>query len=164
MSYAIRPAVPGDEKTLLTLIEGLARYARLAHELSGSAEALREHLFGARPAAEALLAEHDAGGAREAIGFALFFTHYSTFRTQPGLYLEDLFVVAEHRRRGVGRALLAEVIRTAEARGDGRLEWTVLQWNESAIAFYRQLGAEVLADYRVCRLSFGAVSRPSRSA
>jgi len=154
MSYSIRPAVPGDEATLFRLIQSLAAYARLSHEVSGTAEALREHLFGARPAAEALVAEHEADGAREAVGFALFFTNYSTFRTRPGLYLEDLFVVEAHRRHGVGRALLAEVIRTAEARGAGRLEWTVLQWNESAIAFYRGLGADVLPDYRVCRVSF----------
>jgi len=160
MSYMIRPAVPGDEGTVFALIEGLARYARLAHELSGSAEALREHLFGARPAAEALLAEDDAGGVKQAVGFALFFTNYSTFRTQPGIYLEDLFVVESHRRQGVGGALLAELIRTARARGAGRVEWNVLHWNERAIAFYRRLGAELLPDYRVCRISF---SRPSRS-
>ena len=155
MSYSIRPAVPGDEQTVFALIEGLARYARLAHELSGSAQALREHLFGVRPAAEALLAEHETDGVKQAVGFALYFTNYSTFRTRPGIYLEDLFVVDDHRRRGVGRALLAEVIRTAEARGAGRVEWTVLHWNESAIAFYRSLGAELLPDYRVCRMSFG---------
>jgi len=155
MSYSIRAAAPGDEHTVFGLIEALARYARLAHEVSGSVQALREHLFGARPAAEALLAEHETGGAKEAVGFALYFTNYSTFRTRPGIYLEDLFVVDAHRRRGVGRALFDEVIRVAEARGAGRLEWNVLQWNESAISFYRQLGAELLPDYRACRMSFG---------
>ena len=155
MSYSIRAAAPGDERTVFGLIEALARYARLAHEMTGSAEALRDHLFGARPAAEALLAEHETGGAKEAVGFALYFTNYSTFRTRPGIYLEDLFVVDAHRRRGVGRALFDQVIHVAEARGAGRLEWNVLQWNESAISFYRQLGAELLPDYRVCRISFG---------
>ena len=154
MAYSIRAAIPGDEQTLFGLIEGLARYARLAHEVTGNAAALREHLFGARPAAEALLAEQRTDGAAEAVGFALYFTNYSTFRTRPGIYLEDLFVVDAHRGRGVGRALLAEVMRVAEARGAGRIEWTVLQWNERAIAFYRSLGAELLPDYRVCRLSF----------
>ena len=154
MSYSIRPAVPGDEHTVFGLIEALARYARLAHEVSGDAEALRAHLFGPRPAAEALLAEHETSGTKEAVGFALYFTNYSTFRTRPGIYLEDLFVVDAHRRRGVGRALLAEVIRVAEARRAGRLEWNVLEWNANAIAFYRRLGAELLPDYRVCRLSF----------
>jgi GNAT superfamily N-acetyltransferase len=154
MSYSIRAAGPGDERTVFGLIEALARYARLSHEVSGSAEALRDHLFGARPAVEALLAEHEIGSAKEAVGFALYFNNYSTFRTRPGIYLEDLFVVDAHRRRGVGRALLAELIRIAEARGAGRLEWTVLQWNEDAIAFYRRLGAELQPDYRICRLSF----------
>jgi GNAT superfamily N-acetyltransferase len=154
MSYSIRAAVPGDERTVFALIQALAGYARLTHEVTGNAEALRDHLFGARPVAEALLAEHDTAGAKEAVGFALYFTNYSTFRTRPGIYLEDLFVVEGHRRRGVGRALLAEVIRVAGARGAGRLEWTVLQWNENAIDFYRRLGAELLPDYRVCRVSF----------
>jgi GNAT superfamily N-acetyltransferase len=164
MPYSIRAAVPGDEQTLFGLIEELARYARLAHEVTGNAAALREHLFGARPAAEALLAEEQTDGAVQPVGFALYFTNYSTFRTRPGIYLEDLFVVDAHRRRGVGRALLAEIIRIAEGRGAGRVEWNVLQWNERAIAFYRSLGAEVLPDYRVCRLSFADATRPSRSA
>jgi GNAT superfamily N-acetyltransferase len=152
MPYSIRTAAPGDELTLFGLIEALARYARLAHEVTGDAGALRDHLFGARPAAEALLAEERTDAGVEAVGFALYFTNYSTFRTRPGIYLEDLFVVDAHRRRGVGRALLGEVIRIAEGRGAGRVEWNVLQWNERAIAFYRSLGAEVLPDYRVCRL------------
>jgi len=154
MAFAIRPAVLGDEAALFGLIEGLAHYARLAHEVTGSAAALREHLFGPRATAEAVLAEHETDGVKQAIGFALYFPHFSTFRTQPGLYLEDLFVLESHRGHGVGRALLAEVRRIAEARGAGRLEWAVLQWNEKAIAFYRALGAEILPDYRVCRISF----------
>ena len=154
MAYSIRPAVPGDEEALFGLIQALAQYARLTHEVSGSAEALRGHLFGARPAAHALLAEHAAGGAVTPVGFALYFTNYSTFRTRPGVYLEDLFVIDSHRRQGVGRALLAEIIRIAEANGAGRVEWTVLQRNESAISFYRRFGAELQPDYRVCRLSF----------
>src|SRR5436190_2430875 len=98
MGFTIRPAVLGDEAALFGLIQGLARYARLAHEVTGSAAALREHLFGPRPTAEALLAEGEADvdGVRQAIGFALYFPHFSTFRTQPGLYLEDLFVVDSH--------------------------------------------------------------------
>jgi GNAT superfamily N-acetyltransferase len=154
MSYSIRPAVPGDEQILFGLIQALAQYARLTHEVSGSAAALRGHLFGPRPAAHALLAEHATGGTVTPVGFALYFNNYSTFRTRPGVYLEDLFVVESHRRQGVGRELLDELIRIAKAQGCGRLEWTVLQWNESAIAFYRRLGAELQRDYRVCRLSF----------
>lgn len=150
--FSIRAAVPGDEHALFHLVKELARYERLEREVTGSAEELRAHLFGesacGRPWAEALLAE--AGGV--AVGFALFFATYSTFRTRPGLYLEDLFVREEYRRRGVGRALLAAVNHVARARGAGRLEWTVLDWNVNAIAFYRSMGAEVLQDWRLCRV------------
>jgi GNAT superfamily N-acetyltransferase len=154
MAYTIRPAVLGDEDVLFGLIRALAAYERLADTMTGSTEALREHLFGARPVAEALLAEHADGQGVAAVGFALYFTNYSTFLTRPGVYLEDLFVVESHRRRGVGRALLAEVRRIAEARGAGRLEWTVLDWNERAIAFYRSVGADVMPDWRLCRVRF----------
>jgi GNAT superfamily N-acetyltransferase len=151
MAFSIRPAAPGDEQALFELIRGLARYEHLEHSVTGSAGALAAHLFGERPAAEALLAMSDAG--TQAIGFALFFTTYSTFLTRPGIYLEDLFVLESHRGRGAGRALLAEVKRIAQLRGAGRLEWSVLDWNAAAIAFYRRLGAEVLPDWRICRMS-----------
>ena len=154
MPYTIRPAVVGDERVLFGLIGALAAYERLAHAVTGNVESLRDHLFGARPAAEALLAETNGDQGGEAVGFALYFTNYSTFLTRPGIYLEDLFVVESHRRRGVGRALLTEVRRIAEARGAGRLEWTVLDWNERAIAFYRSVGADVLPDWRLCRVRF----------
>jgi GNAT superfamily N-acetyltransferase len=146
----IRRAVAGDEQKLFALIGELARYERLAREVTGDAATLAAHLFGDQPLAEALLAE-DGG---RAIGYALFFTTYSTFLTRPGLYLEDLFVLEGERRRGIGRALLTEVKRLAQERGAGRLEWTVLDWNESAIAFYRGFGAEVLPDWRLCRVRF----------
>jgi GNAT superfamily N-acetyltransferase len=147
----IRPAAPGDERALFDLIRGLARFERLDDTVTGSAEALREHLFGARPAAEALLAEVDG----VAVGFALFFSTYSTFLTKPGLWLEDLFVLESHRRRGIGLALLEELRRLAQARGCGRLEWSVLDWNANAIAFYERFGAKVHAEWRICRLTFG---------
>jgi GNAT superfamily N-acetyltransferase len=146
----IRPAAPGDERALFDLIRGLARFEKLDHLVTGSAEALREHLFGARPVAEAILAE-EAGAP---VGFALFFPTYSTFLTKPGLYLEDLFVLEAHRRRGIGRALLTEVKRIAEARGAGRLEWSVLDWNQNAIAFYETFGATILRNWRLCRIVF----------
>ena len=146
---SIRSAVPGDEHALFDLVKALARYERLEYAVTGSAEELGKHLFGDHSSAEALLAEDDVGIA---VGFALFFGTYSTFLTRPGIYLEDLFVLESHRRRGVGRALLSEVRRIAEARGAGRLEWTVLDWNESAIAFYRSFGADVLPDWRICRV------------
>jgi len=150
----IRPAVPGDEHRLFDLINALARYEKLEREVTGSAATLASHLFGDRPHAEALLAEQDG----RAIGYALYFTTYSTFLTRPGLYLEDLFVLQSERQRGVGRALLTEVKRIAEARGAGRLEWTVLDWNAGAIAFYRSFGADVLPDWRLCRMRFAGVA------
>ncbi|HEY2729028.1 MAG TPA: GNAT family N-acetyltransferase [Polyangia bacterium] len=146
----LRTAVPGDEHALFELIRALARFERLEHSVSGSAEALGRHLFGERPAAEAILAEEDGA----AVGFALFFTTYSTFLTRPGVYLEDLFVLESHRRRGVGAALLTEVKRLAEARGAGRLEWSVLDWNTGAIKFYERFGAAVLPEWRICRVTF----------
>jgi GNAT superfamily N-acetyltransferase len=146
----IRPAAPGDEAVLLSLIRALARFERLDHTVTGSAEALARDLFGDRPACEALLAED--GGV--AVGYALYFTTYSTFLTKPGLWLEDLFVLESHRRRGIGLALLTEVRRVAEARGCGRFEWSVLDWNTKAIALYERFGATVMPDWRICRVSF----------
>jgi len=148
LGWSIRAARPGDEGRLFELVNALARYERLAHAVTGSAEALGRHLFGERPLIEALLAEE----AGVALGYALFFSTYSTFLTQPGVYLEDLFVLETHRRRGIGRALLSEVKRVAAARGAGRLEWTVLDWNANAIAFYESFGARVLPDWRLCRV------------
>jgi len=118
--------------------------------VTGSPAALGGDLFGAHPAAEAILAEENG----TAVGFALFFTTYSTFLTKPGLWLEDLFVLEAHRHRGIGRALLTEVRRIAESRGAGRLEWSVLDWNSNAIAFYERFGAAVMRDWRICRVTF----------
>jgi GNAT superfamily N-acetyltransferase len=145
----IRPAAPGDEPALFALVQALARFERLEHTVTGSAEDLGRHLFGARPQAEAILAEVDGA----AVGYALFFTTYSTFLTKPGLWLEDLFVLEPHRRRGIGLALLEEVRRIAAARGAGRLEWSVLHWNDSAVAFYERFGATVMPDWRICRIT-----------
>ncbi|HEV3189759.1 MAG TPA: GNAT family N-acetyltransferase, partial [Polyangiaceae bacterium] len=118
----IRPATTEDVASLHALIGELARYERLEHEVTSTEEQLREHLFGARPYAEALVAEDDAS----VVGFALFFHNYSTFVGRPGLYLEDLFVRPEHRRKGHGRALFLAVARIAARRGCGRFEWSVL--------------------------------------
>ncbi|HVX93338.1 MAG TPA: GNAT family N-acetyltransferase [Polyangia bacterium] len=147
----IRPAKPGDEHALFELISALARFEHLEHQLSGSPAELARDLFGPRPAAEALLAEE--GG--RAVGYALFFTTYSTFLTRPGLWLEDLFVLESHRRRGIGKALLEETRRVAAERGAGRLEWSVLDWNANAITFYERFGATVMPDWRICRVTFG---------
>jgi hypothetical protein len=148
-TFTVREARAGDETTLFGLICALAEYEKLQHLVAGSAEELATHLFGPRPVAEALLAEE--GG--EAVGFALYFTNFSTFLTRPGIYLEDLFVKPAHRGRGIGRALLERLASIAVARGCGRVEWAVLDWNESAIGFYRRLGADVMPDWRLCRLT-----------
>jgi GNAT superfamily N-acetyltransferase len=145
----IEPATERDVPLILRLITGLAEYERLAHQVVATEDALRATLFGARPAAEVVIAY--AGD--EAAGFALWFHNYSTFLARPGLYLEDLFVRPEWRGKGIGRALLAHLARIAVARGCGRMEWSVLDWNESAIGFYRRLGAELLDDWRICRVT-----------
>lgn len=148
-SFAIRPATPADVPIIFQLIQALAAYEKLSHAVTGTEEALRQHLFGDRPYAEVLLAYTPA----EVIGYALFFTTYSTFLTRPGLWLEDLFVLPAYRRQGVGTALLKALARLASDRDYGRIEWSVLDWNTPAIQFYDRIGATVLPDWRICRLS-----------
>ncbi len=145
----LRSAQPADVPVLFRLIQALAQYENLSHAVTGNAEALKDHLFGSRPYAEAMIAEY----AGQAVGFVLFFTNYSTFLTQPGIYLEDIFVLPEYRGMGIGKALLTHLATLAVERGCGRLEWSVLDWNEPAIAFYRRIGASVLEDWRICRLT-----------
>ena len=146
--FSIRPARPEDAEMLVSLVRELAVYEKLEHEARATPDSFRTHLFGPRPCAEALLVE--LGGV--AVGFALFFLTFSTFRGQPGLYLEDLFVQPEYRGRGIGKALLATLARLAVARGCGRLEWSVLNWNEPALGFYRSLGARPMDDWTVYRI------------
>jgi GNAT superfamily N-acetyltransferase len=134
---------------LLELFHELARYERLEQEVRATEERLREGLFGARPAAEALIAERDGEG----IGYALFFTTFSTFLALPGIWLEDLFVRPPHRKTGVGRALLASVAARVCERGGGRLEWSALDWNELALGFYRGLGAQTMSEWITHRLT-----------
>jgi ribosomal protein S18 acetylase RimI-like enzyme len=155
----IRPARPEDIPTIADLIRQLARYERLEHEVVGRESDLREDLFGAHPRAEVRLAQDIAHAASPVVGFALFFHNYSTFLARPGIYLEDLYVLPEHRRRGWGRALLIDLARVAVERGCGRFEWSVLHWNEPAIAFYRSLGAEVMEAWRVMRVTGGALAK-----
>ena len=158
--FSIRPARPGDEVGIFALVQALAAYEQLTHAVSGSAERLAQDLFGPRPAAEALVVEARSAkpGEPSLVAFALFFGNYSTFLTRPGLYLEDIFVLPTQRRRGIGRALLKAVARTAYERRCGRLEWSVLDWNASAIAFYESLGASVLPEWRICRVSEGSLT------
>ena len=159
--FLIRPAAPGDERELLRLIGELAEYEKLAHMAVGTEPKLREALFGARPACEALVAQ--AGG--RAVGFALYFTTFSTFLCQPGLYLEDLFVEPAHRGAGIGKALLRRLAALAAERGCGRLEWRVLDWNAPSIRFYESLGASLLKEWVLVRMTepeFAALGRKAR--
>ncbi|NEQ68743.1 MAG: GNAT family N-acetyltransferase [Symploca sp. SIO2D2] len=147
--FIIRPSIPDDVPMLFELIKALAEYEQLSHTVTGDAQTLKQHLFGTRPYAEAIVAECQ----KQVIGFALFFSNYSTFLTQPGIYLEDLFVLPEFRGRGIGKALITSVAELAVERNCGRLEWSVLNWNEAAIAFYQNLGASILPDWRICRVT-----------
>ena len=145
----LRAATAADVPQVLAFIRALAEYERLLHAVVATEDGLRRALFGPRPYAEVVLA--DDGGTP--VGFALFFHTFSTFLGQPGIYLEDLFVVPEARDRGVGRALLAHLARLAEARDCGRVEWAVLDWNAPAIRFYESLGARPNAEWTVYRLT-----------
>jgi len=144
-----------DVPAILDLIRGLADYERLAHTVEATEERLRQTLFGDHPAAEALLAFEGP----ECVAFALFFPNYSTFLAKPGLYLEDIFVKPHARRRGIGQTLLHRLAAIARERDYGRMEWSVLDWNESAIAFYRKLGAEVMQEWRICRVTGTALTK-----
>lgn len=159
--FTIRAATAADVPLILTLIRELAEFERLAHEVVADEVQFSRQLFGERPAAEVLLAESATG---EAAGFALFFPNFSTFLGRPGIYLEDLFIRPAWRKRGIGRALLQRIAALAVERGCGRVEWAVLDWNENAIEFYQKLGARVMQDWRICRVSgegIGKLARPS---
>jgi GNAT superfamily N-acetyltransferase len=156
----IRLCRPDDVETLVELVRGLARYERLEPFMKATAEDFRTYLFGARPYAEALLAEQDGA----AVGFALYFPTFSTFRGRPGIWLEDLFVEPEYRGRGIGKALVASVARTAVAHGYRRLEWSVLNWNAPAIDFYRGLGASLQDEWSICRIADEPLEHLSRLA
>jgi len=149
MTLRIRPGELDDVPLIAELIRGLARYEKLEDEVVMTEEKLTDSLFGERRYAETLIAQDDG----EAVGFALFFHNFSTFLAQPGIYLEDLFVVPEQRGRGVGRALLERLAQVAVDRGCGRLEWAVLDWNKDAIKFYERLGAKPNSEWTVYRLT-----------
>lgn len=155
MTPLIRAATAADVPLILQFIRELADYERLAEAVTADEAALRETLFGERPAAGCLLAYADGIPA----GFAVYFTNYSTFLARPGLYLEDLFVRPAWRGQGIGKTLLLQLARLAHDRGCGRMEWTVLDWNEPAIAFYESLGAKRLTDWTICRLDRAALAR-----
>ncbi|HET7758143.1 MAG TPA: GNAT family N-acetyltransferase [Steroidobacteraceae bacterium] len=157
-AVTIRAATEADVPLTLAFIRELAVYERLEHEVVAREADLRSALFGARPFAEVAL------GCLEAVpvGFALYFHNFSTFRGKPGIYLEDLFVRPEARGHGVGRLLLSHLAHLALERGCARLDWAVLDWNEPAIGFYRGLGAVLLDDWRICRLTDTALERLAR--
>ncbi len=160
MPLRIEPARPRDTAVLHALVRALSEYERLTHLVVGTEVQLREELFGARPVVEAVLGWED----ERPVAFALYFHNFSTFLTRRGLYLEDLFVVPEARGRGYGKALMRHVARVAVERGCGRFEWAVLDWNQPSIDFYKSLGAEVLPDWRICRLTgdaLGALGAPN---
>jgi GNAT superfamily N-acetyltransferase len=154
----LRPATPADCAAIVGLIRELAVFEKLEHLVVVTPESLQPHLFGARPAAEAVVGEVDG----TVVAFALFFTNFSTFLGQPGLYLEDLYVQPAHRGTGLGKALLRHLGALAVERGCGRFEWSVLDWNENAIRFYQQMGATVMPDWRICRVTGTALQAFAR--
>lgn len=146
--FVVNTTVPADVPEILAMIRGLAEYEKLSEICVASEADLAEALFGARPAAEALIARAEG----QAAGFALFFHNFSTFLGRRGLWLEDLFVRPEYRRQGCAQALLRALAAIAVERRCGRFEWAVLDWNVRAIDFYRALGATVLPDWRIVRI------------
>ena len=153
--FLIRAAGERDVPELLRLIKALAEYEKLADQAVGTAPMLHAALFGERPVCEALIAER--GG--RAVGFALYFSTFSTFLCKPGLYLEDLFVEPEHRGAGIGKALLKRLAALVVERGGGRFEWRVLDWNEPSIRFYESLGAVLMREWLLARLTGPSLER-----
>ncbi len=153
-SLTIRPAAPADVSLILSFIRELAEFEKLAHEVVGSEAELTRWLFGEQPVARVLIAECEG----EPAGFALFFLNFSTFLARPGIFLEDLYVRPAVRGRGIGKALLKELVRTAAREGYGRVEWAVLDWNTPAIEFYCSLGAKPMTDWTIFRLNSAAIN------
>ncbi len=149
----IRAATRADVGAIVGLIRELADFEHLSHRVKVTPQRLEPHLFGQRPVAEAVVVEVQG----TVVAFALFFTNFSTFLGQPGLYLEDLYVQPAHRRSGIGRALLKHLAGLAVQRDYGRFEWSVLDWNQDAIAFYEQMGATLMTDWRICRVTEDAL-------
>ena len=154
-AFQIRPAHPEDVPVILQLIRDLATYERAPNEVTATEEQLVDVLFSERPVAEVLLVFE----GKSPVGFAVYFYNFSTWLGRPGLYLEDLFVKPEKRGKGYGRALLVELAKIARDRGCGRMEWAVLDWNESAIKFYRALGAKPMDEWTVFRLTRDEIAK-----
>jgi GNAT superfamily N-acetyltransferase len=156
----IRPATSEDVPVILELVRGLADYERLSHLVSATEDGVRDALFGEHPGAEVVLAFE----GETVVGFAVYFHNFSTFLGCKGLWLEDLFVKPQHRRRGYGKALLLHVARIAHQRGCGRFEWAALDWNTPAWEFYRALGAVPLEDWTMFRVTGETLEKLARSA
>ena len=156
--HTLRPATPADLAAIVGLIHELAAFEALTHLVVVTPESLAPHLFGERPAAEAVVGEVDG----VVTAFALYFTNFSTFLGRPGLYLEDLYVQPAHRGMGLGKALLQHLATLAVSRGCGRFEWSVLDWNQRAIDFYQKMGATVMPDWRICRVTGDALTAMAR--
>ena len=166
MNFRIAPARPQDALIILDLVRQLAAYEKLSHLVVATEDAVRNELFGPRPVIECVIGweradaqADDAGAAEVPVGFALYFHNFSTFLARRGLYLEDLFVLPAARGRGYGKALITHLARLAVERECGRFEWSVLDWNQPAIDFYTSLGADVMPDWRICRLTGDALRR-----
>jgi GNAT superfamily N-acetyltransferase len=153
--FTVRAAELRDVDAIVGLIRELAEFEKLTHLVQVTTQTLRPHLFGDKPVAEALVAEAEG----RVVAFALFFTNFSTFLAKPGLYLEDLYVQPAQRGSGIGKALLSRLGAIAVARGYGRFEWSVLDWNDNAIRFYEKMGATVMPDWRICRVTGEALAR-----
>ncbi len=158
--FLIRHARREDAALILGFIRELATYEKLAHEVTATKKDIETHLFGTRPAAEAIIAEYQ----RTPVGFALFFHNFSTFVGRPGLYLEDLYVKPEFRGKGYGRKMLAWLARLAVQRGCGRFEWAVLDWNAPTIRFYQSLGARIMQEWRINRVTGEALTHLATAA
>lgn len=144
----IRFAEVDDTADIFSLINELASYEKLSHLITTSVDELKINLFGKEKFVEILIAEYD----NKIVGQALFFKNFSTFLGKPGIYIEDLFVKPDFRGKGIGKALLEKIISIAKERNYGRVEWSVLDWNESAIDFYKKMGAEILDEWKICRV------------
>ena len=169
--FKLRAAEPRDVPAIVGLIRELAEFEKLTHLVKVTPESLMPQLFGARPAAEALVVEvgevGEEGGegeATEVAAFALFFTNFSTFLGLPGIYLEDLYVRPAHRGSGLGTTLLTRLAQIAVERGCGRFEWSVLDWNENAIRFYKSMGADVMTEWQICRVTGERLARLGAAA
>ncbi|MBP0591758.1 GNAT family N-acetyltransferase [Paraburkholderia sp. LEh10] len=160
MPATIRAATPRDVGAMLALMRELAEFEKLTHLFIATEENLHDALFGARPSAEAIVAERDG----RTIGYALFFHNYSTFLGRRGLYLEDLYVQPTERGTGLGSKMLRYLAALAVERQCGRFEWSVLDWNQPAIDFYQKMGATVLPDWRIVRVTGDALDRLAASS